>query len=112
MDKLELDRYLKTISERPIPKIPSNLGGSVLAKIRILKTTAIQEDWLDGLLSMLLRPQWAAAVLAVTLMVGGNFGRVLANSDNYGIRRPLGFEVFAADAPTLPSTILGKSRSK
>jgi hypothetical protein len=112
MDNLELDRYLKKISERPIPNMPRNLGGSVLTKIRTLKAAAIKEDWLEGLISMLLRPQWAAAVLTVTLMVGGNFGRVLANSENYGLHRPLGFEVFAPDAPTLPSTILGKSKSK
>jgi hypothetical protein len=110
MDESELNRHLKTISERPIPNLPSNFDGSVLAKIRGAKTAAIRESWLDSLVSKLLRPQWATAVLAITLMVGGNLGRVLANLENHPIHRPLGFEVFAADAPTLPSTLLGRSQ--
>jgi hypothetical protein len=40
------------------------------------------ESSLDRLVSTLLRPQWATAVLAITLLVSGNFGRVLANSEN------------------------------
>jgi hypothetical protein len=110
MDESELNRHLKTISERPIPNLPSNFNRSVWARIRGAAATAIRENWLDGLVSTLLRPRWATAVLAVTLLVGGNFGRVLANSENRPIHRPLGFEVFAADAPTLPSTLLGQSR--
>jgi hypothetical protein len=70
----------------------------------------MRESWLDALISTLLRPQWATAVLAITLLVGGNLGRVLTNLGNRPIHRPLGFEVFAADAPTLPSTLLGGPR--
>ena len=68
------------------------------------------ESLLDRLVSTLLRPQWATAVLAITLLVSGNFGRVLANSENRPINRPLGFEAFSGDAPTLPSTLLSGSR--
>jgi hypothetical protein len=110
MDESELNRHLKTISERPIPNLPTNFDGLVWAKIRGAETAAVRENWLDRLVSTLLRPQWATAVLAITLLVGGNLGRVLANSENHPIHRPLGFEVFAADAPTLPSTLLGRSR--
>jgi len=81
MDESELNRHLKTISERPIPNLPSNFNRSVWARIRVAAATAIRENWLDGLVSTLLRPRWATAVLAVTLLVGGNFGRVLANSE-------------------------------
>jgi hypothetical protein len=88
--------------------LPSDLAGSIRAKIG--GAAVIRENWLDILVSTLLRPQWATAVLAITLLVGGNLGRVLANSENDRIHGPLGFEVFAADAPTLPSTLLGKSR--
>jgi hypothetical protein len=109
MDESELNRRLKTISERPIPNLPSNFDGLVWGKIRGAEA-ATRENWLDRLVSTLLRPQWATAVLAITLLVGGNLGRVLANSENRPIHRPLGFEVFAADAPTLPSTLLGQSR--
>ena len=109
MDESELNRHLKTISEQ-IPILPSDFYQSVWAKIREEEPIAIRGNWLDRLVSTLLRPQWATAVFAVTLLVGGNFGRVLANSENRPIHRPLGFEVFAADAPTLPSTLLGQSR--
>jgi hypothetical protein len=105
MDESELNRHLKIISEGPVPSLPSNFAGSVRVKIGRAEA-AIRESWLDTLISTLLRPQWATAVLAITLLVGGNLGRVLTNSENRLIHRPLGFEVFAADAPTLPSTLL------
>jgi hypothetical protein len=110
MDESELSRHLKTISERAVPNLPSNFAGLVWTKIRRAGAAAIRENWLDRLISTLLRPQWATAVLAITLLVGGNLGRVLANWENRPIHRPLGFEVFAADAPMLPSTLLRESR--
>jgi hypothetical protein len=110
MDESELKRHLKTISERPVPKLPSNFDGSIRAKIRATKAAATRENWLDGLVSTLLRPQWVIAALVITLLVGGNIGRILANSENHPLHRPLGFEVFAADAPALPSTLLGQSQ--
>ena len=109
MDESELTRHLKTIAERPVPSLPSNFAGSVWAKIGRAEA-AIRENWLDILVSTLLRPQWATAVLAITLLVGGNLGHVLTDSENDRIHSPLGFEVFAADAPTLPSTLLDRSR--
>jgi len=109
MDESQLSWHLKTISERGIPSLPSNFAASVWAQIRRAKIT-IQENWLDRLVSTLLKPQWTTAVLAITLLVGGNLGRVLANSENRSIHRPLGFEVFASNAPALPSTVLSGSR--
>jgi hypothetical protein len=110
MDESQLNQDLKALSEQPIPNLPSNFNGSVWAKIRVAKAAAIRENWLDGLVSTLLRPRWATAALAITLLVGGNFGRILTSSENVPTHRPLGLEVFAADAPTLPSTLLGQSR--
>jgi len=110
MDESELSRYLKIISERPIPKLPSNFNGLLWAKIHGAEAAAMRENWLDRLVSTLLRPQWATAVFAIALLVGGNLRWVLANSENRPLHRPLGFEVFAADAPTLPSTLLGETR--
>ena len=109
MDESELNRHLKTISEQ-IPVLTSDFYQSVWAKIRVAEAIAIRENWLDRLVSTLMRPQWATAVFAVTLLVGGNFGRLLANSENRPMHSPLGFEVFASDAPTLPSTLLSQSR--
>jgi hypothetical protein len=110
MDESELNRHLQEISERPIPNLPSDFDGLVWAKIRVAKSAAIPENWLDGLISTLLRPRWATAALAITLLVGGNLGQNLTSSENRPIHRPLGFEVFASDAPTLPSTLLSQSR--
>jgi hypothetical protein len=73
MDQSELKRHLKTISERPIPNLPSNIVGPIWVKIRAKKAIASRENWLDRLVSTLLRPQSAIAVFAVTLLVGGNF---------------------------------------
>jgi hypothetical protein len=109
MDESELNRHLKTISEQ-IPVLPSDFSQEVWAKIRVTEAIAIRENWLDRLVSTLLRPQWASVALAITLLVGGNFGRILANFENRPIHKPLGFEVFASDAPTLPSTLLSQSQ--
>jgi hypothetical protein len=109
MDESELNRHLKTISVQ-IPVLPSDFSQAVWAKIRVTEAIAIRENWLDRLVSTLLRPQWASVALAITLLVGGNFGRVLANFENRPIHKPLGFEVFASDAPTLPSTLLSQSQ--
>ena len=109
MDESELNRHLKAISEQ-IPVLPSAFSQPVWDKIRVAEAIAIRENWLDRLLSTLLRPRWVTAVFAVTLLVGGNFGRVLANLEIRPIHKPLGFEVFAPDAPTLPSTLLSQSR--
>jgi hypothetical protein len=109
MDESELNRHLKTISEQ-IPVLPSAFSQSVWDKIRVAEAIAIRENWLDRLVSTLLRPQWVTVVFAVTLLVGGNFGRLLATLENRPIHKPLGFEVFASDAPTLPSTLLSQSQ--
>ena len=109
MNESELNQYLKTIAERPIPDLPSNFAGSVWEKIQTT-SAASRENWLDRLVNRLLRPQLATAVFIIALLVGGNIGRVLASSEDRPIRGPLGFEVFAADAPTLPSTLLGPSQ--
>src|SRR6266446_6037835 len=87
MDESELNRHLKSISERAIPNLTSDLSGSIRAKIG--SAAAIRDNWLDRLVSTLLRPQWAMAVLAITLLVSGNLGRILANSENDRIQRPL-----------------------
>jgi|ERR1700730_1825246 hypothetical protein len=82
MDESQLNQDLKALSEQPIPNLPNNFNGSVWAKIRVAKAAAIRENWLDGLVSTLLRPRWATAAMAITLLVGGNLGRILASSEN------------------------------
>jgi hypothetical protein len=110
MDESHLNHNLKALSRRPIPDLPSNLNDSVFARIRVMESTAVREHWLDASVSRLLRPQWAIVVLVITLAIGGDLGRVLANSEPGPAHAPLGLDVFTADAPTLPSTVLSKSR--
>jgi len=109
MNESELGQHLKTIAERPIPDLAGDFPGSVWARIR-RASAGSRENWLDRWVATLLRPQWATAVLIIALLIGGNLGHVLAISENRPIHRPLGFEVFAPDAPTLPSTLLGEPR--
>ena len=109
MDESELSRYLKRISERPVPNLPGNFQGSVFAKIRDSTDTNLRENWVDAFVSLFRRPHPAIAALAIALLIGTTLGRVLADSRN-NPSTPLGLEAFAPDAPFLPSTILNRSR--
>ena len=110
MDESQLNNDLQALSEQPIPDLRSDLNESVFARIRVMESTTVKEHWLDSLVSRLLRPQWVILALAITLVIGGNLGRALANSGPSTARAPLGLDVFTADAPTLPSTVLTKWR--
>jgi hypothetical protein len=110
MDESELNDDLKAFANQPNPDLPSDLTESVFARIRLVKTAAAGEHWLDALVTTLLRPEWAVGVLVITIMIGGNLGRILVSSESGATRAPLGLDVFMADSPTLPSTVLSKSR--
>ena len=110
MDESQLNDDLQALSGQPIPDLPSDLNESVFARIRVMESITVKEHWLDSLVSTLLRPHWAILALAITLLIGGNLGRVLANSGRSTAHEPLGLEVFATNAPTLPSTVLSQSQ--
>ena len=110
MNDSRLDFDLKRLSERSIPELPENFHALVWARIHAAKSIALQEKWLDGLVATFLRLRWAPVTLAITLLVGASLGRVFTNADEGRVHGPLGFDVFAADAPTLPSTVLGQFR--
>jgi len=110
MDESELTRCLKTISERPIPNLPSNFDGPIWVKIRVTEAAAVRENWLDGLISTLLRPPWAAVSLAIALVIGVSLGRAFADAEAAQNHATLGLNVFSGDAPVLPSTLLSRPR--
>jgi len=110
MDESELIKVFKALSQRSIPDLPSDFDGSVWSKIRVLETTAKGESWLDSLVSTLLRPAWAAAALAITLVIGANLGRSFAYSEVAQNHANLGLNVFSGDSPVLPSTLLSQLR--
>jgi hypothetical protein len=110
MDDSRLNADLKILSEQPIPDLTADVDALVWASIEATKSRVLRETWLNGLVSAFLRPAWLTAALALTILVGANFGRILVNPASSGPHQPLGLEVFAADAPALPATLLDRSR--
>ena len=110
MDESQLNNDLQAFAGQPIRDLHSDLNESVFARIRVMESITVKEHWLDSLVSRLLQPQWVILALATTLVIGGNLGRVFANSGPSTAHAPLGLDVFTADAPTLPSTVLSKAR--
>jgi hypothetical protein len=106
MDESQLKKALKTLSERSIPNLPSNFNESVWGRIRV--TEATRENWLAGLVSMLLRPPWAAVALAITLGIGVSLGFAFADTEAAQNHATLGLDVFSGDPPVLPSTLLNR----
>ena len=109
MDESELKKVFKTLSERPIPNLPSDFKGSIWRRIRWSEAAA-RESWLDVLVSALLRPAWAAVALIITLVIGANLGRIFADTEAAQNHAYLGLNVFSGDAPALPSTLLNHPR--
>jgi hypothetical protein len=110
MDESQLKKALKTLSERSIPNLPSNFNESVWARIRVTEATAVRENWLAGLVSMLLRPPWATVALAITLGIGASLGFAFADTEAAQNHKYLGLKVFSGDSPALPSTLLNHPR--
>jgi hypothetical protein len=110
MDESQLKEALKTLSQRSIPNLPSNFNDSVWGRIRVTEAAAVRENWLDGLISTLLRPPWAAVSLAIALVIGVSLGRAFADAEAAQNHATLGLNVFSGDAPVLPSTLLSRPR--
>jgi hypothetical protein len=108
MDESQLEKAFKTLSEQPIPNLPGNFNESVWGRIRVGEVIAVRENWLAGLVSMLLRPPWAAVALAITLGIGVSLGFAFADTEGAQNHATLGLDVFSGDAPVLPSTLLSR----
>jgi hypothetical protein len=109
MDEKELNQELRNLAERALPELPNTFKAGMWKSIR----TGLwpnRETWVDGLVSILLKPRWAALVLLITVWIGATFGRSFADTDARKAHNSLGLNVFAGDAPSLPSTLLTRPR--
>ena len=109
MDEKDLDQELRNLAERALPGLPNTFKAGLWKSIRA-ESSSSHERWVDVSLSVLLRPQWAALGLAVTVGIGATFGRTFADIDARQAQSLLGLDVFAGDAPALPSTLLTRPR--
>jgi len=82
MNESRLDEDLKALSKRPVSNLPTDFNAMVWSKVQSRETTsrAGRENWLKRLLSALATPQWAAAALALALLVGWSLGRITTSS--------------------------------
>jgi hypothetical protein len=109
MDEQQLNQGLRNLAKRALPELPDTFKAGVWRSIRA-RSSPGQEKWFDGLVSILLRPQWAALALAITLGIGATLGRTFADAEAPKDLSSLGLNVFAGDAPALPSTLLTQPR--
>jgi hypothetical protein len=80
MNQSQLDKDLKTLSERSPWEVPNGFNGRVWAKIRERKASDTRENWFKTLFWLLRGPEWLAVAFAVTLFAGWSFGRMSAGS--------------------------------
>lgn len=81
MHQQKLDEDLKTISERSPRPLTENFNRRVWAGIREAESSAPRtRTWRDVLVFVLSKPQWAVAVLVVTLLLGWSAGNLLKSS--------------------------------
>jgi len=109
MDEEELNQELRNLAERILPELPKTFKAGIGKSIRAGSSPG-RERWVDGLVAILLKPHWAALALLITVGIGATFGRTFAGSDARKADSSLGLNVFAGDAPALPSTLLTRPR--
>jgi hypothetical protein len=85
MNESRLGEDLKTIAERPPPNLPPDFNERVWAKIQheereLEERKGVRENWLKTLLSAFATREWAAAAVAVALLVGWSLGRIKSGS--------------------------------
>ena len=109
MDEEQLNQELRNLGKRALPELPNSFKAGIWKSIRA-RSLSGRETWIDGLVSILLRPHWAALALAFTVTIGATLGRTFADPEARKVHSSLGLNVFAGDAPTLPSTLLTQPR--
>jgi hypothetical protein len=103
MDEDTICKALDILKGRPCPVPAGNFQESVWRRIRQRHRQEEQRNWMDDWLWMALRPRYAAVMLGVTLLIsiglGGSGGQSPAHAS-------LGLDVFSADAPLMPATLI------
>ena len=99
-DLLQRTRHLAV--RRPSPNFASNVWREIRKRKQAQKTTYRSS------LAALLRPAFAGAAVGLALVIGIS-GGVLSGLESES-QDAFGMEVFSAEAPALPSTVLGHMR--
>ena len=106
MNNQDLDDLLQRIrhlaAHRPSPNFASNVWREIRKRKQAQKTTYRSS------LAALLRPAFAGAAVGLALVIGIS-GGVLSGLESES-QDVFGMEVFSAEAPALPSTVLGHMR--
>ena len=106
MNNQDLDDLLRRIRHlaayRPSPNFASNVWREIRKRKQAQKTTYRSS------LAALLRPAFAGAAVGLALVIGIS-GGVLSCLESQS-KDAFGMEVFSAEAPALPSTVLGHMR--
>jgi hypothetical protein len=76
MNESQLDKDLKTLSERSPGEVPSRFNRRVWAKIRETKASGTGENWFKTLFWLLRKPEWQTVAFAITLLLGWSLGRM------------------------------------
>ena len=106
MNNQDLDDLLQSIRHLPASRPSANFVSNVWREIR--KRKHAERVACRSSLSALLRPAFAGAAVGLALVIGIS-GGVLSGLESES-QDVFGMEVFSAEAPALPSTVLGHMR--
>jgi len=107
MRKKDLDEALERLGrERPAPSLPSTFEANVWRAIRERRAAAREPSVFDNLLAILFRPAGAFSAAAVTVAIAIGAGFL----ENAYSGRASEMSIFAANAPSLPSTLIGQPK--
>lgn len=108
MERHDLQNALNELSARPVPELPLNFEQNVWREIR--SRSCVQKPAWDALITNFLRPSWALSAAAVVLLISISFGAKGIGQAHGIAHDSLNLDVFSADAPALPSTLLARAQ--
>jgi hypothetical protein len=106
MNNRDLDDLLQSIRHLPASRPSANFASNVWREIR--KRKQVEITTYRSSLGILLCPAFAGAAVGLALVIGIS-GGVLSGLEAES-QDVFGMEVFSAEAPVLPSTVLGHMR--
>lgn len=109
MDKRDIEKLLTELANQSPPDLPPDFQQGVWREIRARSSASTRDSIWDLFVTAFLQPKWAFSMAAVTLAVSvsiGSLGKTPPPSANHS----LSLDVFSVDAPTLPSTLLARTR--
>jgi hypothetical protein len=106
MNSEDLDDLLQRIRNLPTNRPSPNFASNVWREIR--KRKQVEITTYRSSLVILLRPAFAGAAVGLALAIGV-YGGVLSGLESE-FKDAFGMQVFSAEPPALPSTVLGNMR--